>query len=148
KPVRQPLLRPLAGILTEEGRGAGQRSAIAQLYAGYAEGQSQAVGLLEQVLAEKAAPEAAIEARLALARRQANAAASLAAMNRWDKARPLLRSGPDQPDPTVRSYLIERLGRWAVEARALQEVWHKEPEVSVRRALLLALGDFEDRLQP
>jgi len=54
------------------------------------------------------------------------------------------------PDPTLRSYLIDRLAG-GVEARAVLDRLspEREPEVSARRALLLALGEFDqDRLPP
>jgi formylglycine-generating enzyme required for sulfatase activity len=57
---------------------------------------------------------------------------------------PLLQHSPD---PTVRSYLIERLGSWAAEAAAQNAQRQQASELSIRRALLLALGDFDrDRL--
>jgi formylglycine-generating enzyme required for sulfatase activity len=144
KPVREHLLPPLANIMIE-GRGAGQRATVVGIFAGYAAGLSDGFTALEQVLTQKADPQAKDDDKLTLARRQANAAAALAGMGRWDKVRPLLQQSPD---PTVRSYLIERLGSWAVEARALNEQRAQEADMSIRRALLLALGDFEDRLQP
>jgi formylglycine-generating enzyme required for sulfatase activity len=79
---------------------------------------------------------------VALARRQANAAVALAALGRWDKVWPLL---PHTPDPTLRSYLIDRLGPGGVEARALIDRLNaqREPDVSARRALLLTLAEFD-----
>jgi formylglycine-generating enzyme required for sulfatase activity len=139
QPVRRHLLPPLAETLLDDKRAAAQRSTIARLYAGYAEDQPDAFDPLEKTLAEK------VEGgdKLPLARRQANAAAALAVMGRWPSALTLLRHSPD---PTARSYLIERLGAM-VEARSLRARLDERPEVSVRRALLLALGDFDrDRL--
>src|SRR5262249_61185322 len=123
----------------EEGRGAAGRRRLTRLYGDYAEGVADAFGPLEKELSEQVGAEAPKEARLALARRQANAAVALAAVGRWEKVRPLLRHSPD---PTVRSYLIERLVPGGVEARALKEQLDREPEVSVRRALLLTLGNY------
>jgi formylglycine-generating enzyme required for sulfatase activity len=48
----------------------------------------------------------------------------------------------------VRSYLIARLGPGGVEARALLDLLAREKEVSVRRALLLALGEYDANLFP
>src|SRR5262249_9751434 len=101
---------------------------------------------LEQVLSEEAG--AGEEARPALARRQANVAVALAALGRWSAAAPLLRHSPD---PTLRSYLIDRLGPGGVEAREVLARLkpEKEPDVSARRALILAFGEFgPDRLSP
>jgi formylglycine-generating enzyme required for sulfatase activity len=59
---------------------------------------------------------------------------------------PLLRHGPD---PTVRSFLIDRLGPGGVEPRALIGLLDREPEASIRRALILALGEYDrDLLAP
>jgi formylglycine-generating enzyme required for sulfatase activity len=139
KPIRRQLLPPLADALLDEKRSAAQRGTITRIYAGYAEDQPDAFDRLEKTLAEKT--EGA--AKVALARRQANAAAALAVMGRWEKVLPLLRHGPD---PTVRSWLIGELGAM-VEARAFRRQLNGDGETSVRRALLLALGDFdEDRL--
>src|SRR5262249_20926011 len=146
RPVRRHLLPPLAAVLLEEGRGAAERRTLARLYGDYAEGLPDTFGPLEKVLSEQADAGATTEARVKLARRQANAAVALAVMGRWEKVRPLLRHAPD---PTLRSYLIDRLGPGGVEARAVLERLspEREPDVSARRALLLALGGFgEDRL--
>jgi len=148
RPVRQSLLPPLAALLLEEGRGAEARRLITGVYAGYSDGVPDAFLPLEKVLAEKAGAGADGEARLALARRQANAAVALAALGRWEKVAPLLRHAPD---PTVRSYLIDRLGPGGVEARAVIDRLSPKrvPNVSARRALLLALGEFDqDRMPP
>jgi formylglycine-generating enzyme required for sulfatase activity len=147
KPVGRQLLLPLAALLLEEKRSTAERRTIMGVYAGYAAGVPNAFAPLEEVLSEGAGAGADAEARLALARRQANAAA-LAALGRWEKVGPLLRHSPD---PTRRSYLIERLGPWGVEARAVVERLspEREPDVSARRALLLALGEFDrERLTP
>jgi serine/threonine protein kinase/formylglycine-generating enzyme required for sulfatase activity len=141
-PVRRSLLPPLAALLLEEGRGAESRRLITSVYAGYVEGVPDAFAPLEQVLAELSDPKVPVEARVALARRQANAAVALAALGRGEKVWPLLRH---TPDPTLRSYLIDRLGPGGVEARALIDRLgpEREPDVSARRAVLLALGEFD-----
>src|SRR5205807_895738 len=46
------------------------------------------------------------------------------------------------PDPTLRSYLIERLAPSNVEPRALKSRLDEEKDVTARRALVLALGGF------
>jgi formylglycine-generating enzyme required for sulfatase activity len=143
QPVRGILSSPLAEVLQEEGRGATERRALAAVYARWAEGLPDAFTPLEKVLPKQPNPKA--EDNLALARRQANATAALAAMGGWEKVRPVLQHSPD---PTVRSYLIERLAGM-VEGRTLAGVLEQEPDVSIRRALLLALGDYDrNRLPP
>src|SRR5262249_23768983 len=86
--------------------------------------------------------------KLALARRQANAAATLAALGRWEKVQPLLRH---VPDPTLRSYIIDRLGPAGVEVESVLDRLNpgRVPDASVRRAMVLALGEFDrHRLTP
>jgi serine/threonine protein kinase/formylglycine-generating enzyme required for sulfatase activity len=148
KPVARHLLPPLTLLLVEEGRSAESRRTITAVYAACAKGVPSAFLPLEAVLAEGSAPKATPEARLALARRHVNAAVALAALGRWEQVWPLLRH---TPDPTRRSYLIDRLGPGGVEARAVIDRLspEREPDVSARRALLLALGEFDtDRLRP
>src|SRR5262249_30209476 len=144
RPVGKALLKPLAGFVLEEGRGAAERRALALVYAGYAEGQPDGFAHLEKVLAEVSGPAATPAEKLALVRRQANAAVALAVVGRWERVWPLFRH---REDPTLRTYLIDRLGPSGAEARALTARLDREPDASARRALLLALGDFgQDRL--
>jgi formylglycine-generating enzyme required for sulfatase activity len=148
KPVGRHLLTPLATLLLDKKRSAAERRTITGVYAGFAEGVPNAFTPLEDVLAEESDPKATADDRLTLARRQANAAVALAALGRWEKVAPLLRH---TPDPTLRSYLIDRLGPGGVESRVLIDRLSPEqhPDVSARRALLLALGEFDqDRLPP
>jgi formylglycine-generating enzyme required for sulfatase activity len=139
RPVGMALLKPLAGFVLEEGRSAAERRALALIYAGYAEGQPDGFALLEKVLAEGSGPAATQAEKLALARRQANAAVALAVVGRWERVWPLFRH---REDPTPRTYLIDRLGPSGAEAGALTARLDRESDVSARGALLLALGDF------
>jgi formylglycine-generating enzyme required for sulfatase activity len=139
RPVGSLLLPSLADLLLEEDRSPVERRNITRAYGFYAEGKPEAFADLKEVLDEKASPMANAEGRLNLARRQANAAVALAALGQWEKVRPLLRHSTD---PTVRSYLIARLGPGGPEARELLGVMEGETEASIRQALLLALGDY------
>src|SRR5262245_49687195 len=144
--MRRHSLSSLAALLLDKGPRAAERRTLARLHGEYAEGLPDAFGSLEKVLSEQADAGATTEARVKLARRQANAAVALAAMGRWEKVSPLLQH---VPDPTLRSYVIDRLGPGGVEAQAVLERLNpeREPDVSARRALLLALGEFgADRL--
>jgi serine/threonine protein kinase/formylglycine-generating enzyme required for sulfatase activity len=143
KPVGRHLLPSLATLLLEEGRSAESRRLITSVYAGYVEGVPDGFVPLERVLDEESGPKASAEDRVTLARRQADAAVALAALGRWEKVWPLLRH---TPDPTLRGYLIDRLGPGGVECRALIDRLspEREPDVSARRALLLALGEFDE----
>jgi formylglycine-generating enzyme required for sulfatase activity/tRNA A-37 threonylcarbamoyl transferase component Bud32 len=82
--------------------------------------------------------------RDALARRQARAAATLVHFGRSERLWPLLRHSPD---PRVRSFLVHYLEPLGVAPLALIKRLQAEPNVSARRALLLALGEYPyDRL--
>ena len=77
-------------------------------------------------------------------RRQANAAVALVRMSRTEKIWPLLKHSPD---PSLRSYLVHRLGHLGVEPSLLIATLDQEGEVSIRRALMLSLGEYgEGRL--
>jgi formylglycine-generating enzyme required for sulfatase activity len=80
-----------------------------------------------------------------LAKRQANAAVALLRLGQDARVWPQLRH---QPDPRGRSYLIERLSPLQADPRRLIERLDLEPDVSVRRALLLVLGDFTEAQLP
>jgi formylglycine-generating enzyme required for sulfatase activity len=72
--------------------------------------------------------------------RQANAVVALIRMRRTENLHGLLKHSPD---PTLRSYLVNRLGHLGVEPGYLIAKLDKENEVTVRRALILSLGEFE-----
>jgi serine/threonine protein kinase/formylglycine-generating enzyme required for sulfatase activity len=79
------------------------------------------------------------------AKRQANAAVALWMMNQPERVWPLLKHSPD---PTVRSYLIHRLGPLRADAGAIIKRLDEEPDITVRRALILSLGEFGDKELP
>jgi formylglycine-generating enzyme required for sulfatase activity len=142
RPVGPHLLPPLAELVASEDPGRVGRGTVARLYGDYAEGRPERFAPLEQALEGTGAPAGTPDERLAQARRRANAAATLAALGRWDRERPLLQH---TPDPTLRSYLIDRLVPGGAGHRALAELVEPGPEAetSVRRAALLALGEFD-----
>ena len=81
-----------------------------------------------------------------LAKRQANAAAALLRMERPEKLWPLLCQSPD---PRVRSYLIQRLGPMGADVRVIIKRLEEEADVTIQRALVLALGEYpESALAP
>ena len=81
------------------------------------------------------------DAKEKLAKRQANAAVALLRMNQPAKAWPLLKHSPD---PRVRSYLIHRLSPLGADAQAIVKRLNEEPDITIRRALLLSLGEFKE----
>src|SRR5581483_12358831 len=81
-----------------------------------------------------------------LARRQANAAVALLRLGREQQAWPLLRQCPD---PRTRSYLIHRIAPLGADPQQVLAQLGPQGDVSVRRALLLILGEFgEQKLPP
>jgi hypothetical protein len=77
--------------------------------------------------------------RETLAKRQANAAVALLRMNQPEKVWPLLQHSPD---PRVRSYLIHRLRPLGADAGAIVKQLDIESDVTIRRALVLSLGEY------
>jgi formylglycine-generating enzyme required for sulfatase activity len=84
--------------------------------------------------------EAGEDAKEKLAKRQARAAVALLKLKHADKVWPLLKHNSD---PRVRSYLIHLMGPLGVDAGMLVKRLTEEPEVDIRRALLLSLGPDE-----
>jgi formylglycine-generating enzyme required for sulfatase activity len=78
------------------------------------------------------------EKREKLAKRQANAAVALLRMNQAEKVWPLLKH---RPDPRVRSYLIHRLIPLGSDAGAIIKRFDEELDITIRRALILSLGE-------
>jgi formylglycine-generating enzyme required for sulfatase activity len=85
------------------------------------------------------------EKRETLAKRQANAAVALLRMNLPAKVWPLLKHGPDA---RVRSYIIHWVGSRGADPRAIVKRLAEEPDLSTRRAVVLALGEFNDTQLP
>jgi eukaryotic-like serine/threonine-protein kinase len=84
--------------------------------------------------------------RETLAKRQANAAVALLRMNRPAKVWPLLKHSPD---PRARSYLIHRLYPLGADAGEILKQLDSESDLTIRRALLLSLGEYgEKELSP
>jgi serine/threonine protein kinase/formylglycine-generating enzyme required for sulfatase activity len=112
---------------------------FAVLFSRVAAGGMRALARLEQELAKVQARTAPDADKENLAKRQATAGVALLRLGRPARVWPLLRY---RPDPRLRSYLIHRLRPYGVKPPALVKRLGEEPDVSVRRALLLALGEF------
>jgi formylglycine-generating enzyme required for sulfatase activity len=146
RPMRKVLLPPLAAFLEDEKRSPTERELIANIYGSYAADVPEAHARLEKRLADASAPDAPAEKQLERTKQQANLGVALLVMDRGEKVWPLLKHSPD---PTLRSYLIERLGPGGVDARTLLKRLDGEKDDSIRRALLLSLGEYgPDRLPP
>ncbi len=138
------LLPPLAEFVVEEGRTSSERGLIASVFGTYATDQPDAYAWLEEQLDQKSAPAASLDSRITLEKRQASVGLALLIMGRTEKVWPLFEH---LPDPTLRSYLIDRLGPGGVDPRLLTARFDEEQEVSARRAILLSLVEYgPDRL--
>jgi eukaryotic-like serine/threonine-protein kinase len=82
-----------------------------------------------------------------LAKRQVNAAVALLCLGQPEKVWPLLKRTPPD-DPRVRSYLIHRLAPLGADVGAILKRLDEEQDTTIRRALLLSLGEFSDEQLP
>ncbi|HBI43180.1 MAG TPA: serine/threonine protein kinase [Planctomycetales bacterium] len=173
RPVRAKLLAPLSAVYRETNRRDVERSLATDILADYAADQPEALAELvmdadekqfaviypkfkdrgEQGLPvltgeiDKKLPSdlpSSDEKREKLAKRQANAAAALLKMNQPEKVWPLLKRTPPD-DPRVRSYVIHCLYPLGVDAGAILKRLEEEPNVTIRRALLLSLGEYDEK---
>jgi serine/threonine protein kinase/formylglycine-generating enzyme required for sulfatase activity len=76
-----------------------------------------------------------------LAKRQANAGIALLKLNQTTPVWPLLKH---TSDPRTRSYIINRCGPLGVDASALLLRLEEESDVTIQRALILALGEYSE----
>src|SRR5262249_10866661 len=81
------------------------------------------------------------ESRDLLAKRQANAAVALLGLGQADQVWPLLEHSED---PSLRTYLIHRFSRLGIRRQKLIQRLEDETVTSIRRALILSLGEYED----
>src|SRR5207249_802232 len=77
-----------------------------------------------------------------LAKRQANAAVALLKMDHPAKVWPLLRHSPDS---RARSYMVHRLGPEEADPLVLIKRLGVEPDITIRRAVVLSVGEFGER---
>jgi hypothetical protein len=141
QPVRDRLLPALAASLEESKLADRDRRAIIQFYRDFVGEAPDAwkplVDQLNQPTPGLSGPERA--------RRKSAVAATLAALGRPEEVWPLLAH---TPDPTLRSYLIERLANSDVDPKKLKQQLDVEKDCSARRALILVLGGFPRERMP
>ncbi len=104
--------------------------------------QANVIPILKTELAKTAGPDWKGDAVESLGVRQANAAAALLKLKQPDLVWPLFQH---RPDPRVRSYLIHRLSPLGADPRAIVKRLDEETEISSRRALLLCLGEYDEK---
>ena len=102
--------------------------------------QQQAIELGNDEITGSVTEDAAEADREALAVRQANAAVMLLRMDAADQVWPLLQHSPD---PRVRSYIINWLSPRGGDPATILARYEQETDVTIKRALLLCLGEFE-----
>ena len=155
RPVREKLTAPLAAILRDTKRSESEYMQAANILA------SEAVAFVEAELDKKPTPQASEADREEMAQSQARLAVTIVRLGRTEKVWPLLRHSPD---PGVRSYLVNWLKPMGVSPESLitrlEFLDHEppqipangpsrmdailfHPETSVRRALILALGEYD-----
>jgi eukaryotic-like serine/threonine-protein kinase len=119
---------------------------FAVIYPKFKEQAEWGLPVLSEEIDRKPPPDqpSSDEKREKLAKRQANAAAALLKLNQPEKVWPLLKRTPPD-DPRVRSYLIHCLYPLGVGAGAILKRLDEEPDVTIRRALLLSLGEYDEK---
>jgi formylglycine-generating enzyme required for sulfatase activity len=164
RPVRAALVEPLAQLAQDQKRPEAQRDLATGLLADFAADRpevlvaqlvgaeerafgvlwpkvaahrAQAVALLGRELERAAGPDVAT---VVLAERQAQAAVALLRLGQAEPVWALLRH---TPDPSRRTELLHRLAPLGADPRALLKRYGAEPDVTSKRALLLALGEFK-----
>jgi formylglycine-generating enzyme required for sulfatase activity len=119
---------------------------FAVLFERLAVNKDKAVALAEDKIAEKPSKTATEGQKETLAQRQANAAVALLQLGAPERVWPILKQSPD---PTVRSYLIHRISAFGGDPQAIIDRYEAEQDVTIRRSLVLALGEFtETQLSP
>lgn len=106
---------------------------------------AKAIPLAAAELAKQPAKDASEDDKENLAKRQANAAVALVRLGAADKAWPLLKL---TPDPRARSYFVHWLSPLGGDPDAIIKRLNLEPDVSIRRVLLLTLGEFNETQLP
>jgi serine/threonine protein kinase/formylglycine-generating enzyme required for sulfatase activity len=103
--------------------------------------KDRAVALAEDQLGQEPPLAAGEDEQERLAKRQANAAITLFRMGQAGRVWRLLKF---QPDPRARSYLVHWLSPLGADPLAIIGRLGAEPDVTIRRALVLALGEFSE----
>jgi serine/threonine protein kinase/formylglycine-generating enzyme required for sulfatase activity len=178
RPVRARLLPPLSEVYRSKDRADSERSFATNILADYAADNPQMLAdllmdaddkqfaviypklkeqgekcamLLTGVIDKKLPPSlpSSDSKREKLAKRQANAAVALLRLNQVEKVWPLLKRSDQPDDPRLRSYVIHRLAPLGADAGAIIKRLDEEADVTIRRALVLSLGEYsEDELSP
>jgi len=170
RPIKEDLLAPLETIYRNAESAESARSLAANILAEYADRPQtladllmdaaemqfavifptvkelgeRGLSLLTAEIDKKLPPDlsSSDKQRENLGKRQANAAVALLRMNQPTKVWPLLKHSPD---PRARSYLIHRLSSLGADAKAIVKRLDEESDLTIRRALILSLGEFGEK---
>jgi formylglycine-generating enzyme required for sulfatase activity len=125
----------------------GDEKQFAVIYPKFKEQSERGLPVLIEETGKKLARDlpSSDEKRDTLAKRQANAAVALLRMKQEQKVWPLLKRAKEPDDPRVRSYLIHRFGPLGADAEAIIKRLDDEPDITIRRALILSLGEYTDK---
>jgi formylglycine-generating enzyme required for sulfatase activity len=172
RPAKAQLIRPLASIYSDTKQKEQSRTYATETLADYAADQpaalfdlladaeqfqfpvlfdkvaghkDKAVALAQEEISKKCASSASEEDKEHLAKRQANAAVALLRLGTPDKVWQLFKFNPD---PRARSYLIHWLSQLGGDPRTITQRFAIEPDVTIRRSLVLTLGEFTERQLP
>jgi serine/threonine protein kinase/formylglycine-generating enzyme required for sulfatase activity len=99
----------------------------------------RAIALAHDELARQSSEKASDPEKEALAKRQANAALALIRFGTLEPVWPLLRH---TPDPTTRSFIIDRVANYGVDPEILWQRLIVESDASAKAALILSLGHY------
>ncbi len=101
--------------------------------------KDRAIGLARAELDRHPSEKATDPDKEALAKRQANAALALIRFGTLEPVWPLLRH---TPDPTTRSFIIDRVANYGVDPEILWQRLIVESDASAKAALILSLGHY------
>ncbi len=103
--------------------------------------RQQAVALAREELARRRPETTTEEQKESRARRDVNAAVALIRLETPDKAWSVLEFSPD---PRARSYFVHWFSQLGGDPQVIIQRLDAEPDVTIRRALMLTVGEFSD----
>jgi hypothetical protein len=172
RPAKKQLIEPLASIFQDTNREKQPRTYATETLAEYAADQPEelfsllaaaepfefpvlfdklavykdkAIPLAQAELARTPPEKATEEQKERLAKRQANAAIALLRLGTPERVWPVLKQSSDL---RVRSYVIHWFSPLGGQPQTIVQRFDVEPDVTIRRALLLTLGQFRDAQLP
>jgi serine/threonine protein kinase/formylglycine-generating enzyme required for sulfatase activity len=99
----------------------------------------EALASMTEELAREARPGMIDQEKETLAKRQANAAVTVLHLGHPELVWPLLKH---RADPRLRSYILHLLNPLGIESQELSQRLATEPNLTIQRALILALGEY------